>query len=125
MLKRLFSSYNTRLFGCGSNSFYQLFLHDNINRNVFTASDAVLMSDKDERIKMIDSGEKHAFVLTNKGRLFGIGGNDVGQVGIGNVTSFLTNIPEGASRQLSERVTSSTHIDIEHVLNPPETQERG
>nr|CAG4715473.1 unnamed protein product [Naegleria fowleri] len=125
LLRRFFSSYHTRLFGCGFNGHYQLFLNDNINRNVFTASDAILFSDREERIKMIDAGEKHAFVLTNKGRLFGIGCNDVGQVGVGNVTSFLVNIPEGStSKQMMEKVTSSTHIDIDHILNPPGTTER-
>jgi len=59
---------------------------------LFTPSDAVLLSDQEERIKMVNSGEKHSFILTNRGRLFGIGVNDFGQVGVGNVTSFLSTI---------------------------------
>ncbi|EFC35755.1 predicted protein [Naegleria gruberi] len=118
---RWLSSYKTGLFSSGYNEFYQLFLHDNINRNVLTFSNTIPLQ-KDERIKQISSGEKHSFLLTSKGKLYGIGMNEFGQVGVGNVSSFLQNLNPQMDKKMyqqhMEKIEMSTHIDIDHVLNP-------
>jgi hypothetical protein len=68
-----------KLYACGSNSKGQLGLGHNRDQS----SPQEIISFKNEKVKQIECGGFHTFVLTER-YLYGFGENDYGQLGIGN-----------------------------------------
>jgi alpha-tubulin suppressor-like RCC1 family protein len=68
-----------KLYACGSNNKGQLGLGHNRDQS----SPQEIVSFKNEKVKQIECGGFHTFVLTEK-YLYGFGENDFGQLGIGN-----------------------------------------
>ncbi|KAL9646671.1 hypothetical protein ABK040_001094 [Willaertia magna] len=91
-----FRKTNNRLFVCGLNDNYQLFLNDNINRNRFTLVDTF------EKLKLIEPSTNNSFLLTSNNKLFGIGNNEYGQLGLSIKNNLISRI---------------TDIDIDNFIN--------
>jgi alpha-tubulin suppressor-like RCC1 family protein len=71
-----------KVYAAGYNSFGQLGLGNNVNRNSFT--EVTFLNDKN--ITAIAVGYYHSLVLTNDGKVYATGFNDYGQLGLGNNT---------------------------------------
>ena len=73
------------LWGCGDNSYGQLGLGDTNNRITFTQ-----ITTNTDDIKEIYCGAYHTFILKNDGTLWSCGGNNYGQLGLGDTTNRTT-----------------------------------
>ena len=73
------------LWGCGQNSYGQLGLGDNTDRNTF-----IQITANTDNIKEIYCGENHTFILKNDGTLWSCGWNERGQLGLGDTTNRTT-----------------------------------
>ena len=73
------------LLGCGRNAEGQLGLGDTTNRTTFTQ-----VTTNTDNIKSVCCGYDHTFILKNDNTLWGCGGNQYGQLGLGNTTNRTT-----------------------------------
>jgi alpha-tubulin suppressor-like RCC1 family protein len=67
------------LYACGLNTYGQLGLGDNANRNEFTPIDWIYGN-----IKQIACGAEHSFILTDDNKIYSCGRNNEGQLGLEN-----------------------------------------
>jgi alpha-tubulin suppressor-like RCC1 family protein len=87
---------NNKVYATGSNQYGQLGLSDTNNHNSFTA----ISSLNDKTVTAIATGEDYSFVLAKDGKIYAIGWNRFGQLGLGDtndrntftVVSSLSNI---------------------------------
>ena len=81
-----------RLLGSGRNTNSQLgFKSTSMMINTFTP--CLIELDENEVIVQLVTGLKHSLILTNTGRLFGSGLNNVGQLGFGKIIISATFVP--------------------------------
>ena len=73
------------LWGCGLNAHGQLGLGDTTNRTIFTQ-----ITINADDVKEIYCGQDHTVILKNDGTLWGCGGNDSGELGLGDTTNRTT-----------------------------------
>ena len=96
-----------RIFTWGSNWFGQLGNGDTVNSNLPIDITNAFSFGVDEYPIMMDTGYAFSGILTNQGRLILWGGNDYGQLGIGNFIHQLTPID----------VTSYLNLDIGDTID--------
>ncbi|KAK3509891.1 hypothetical protein QTP70_018508 [Hemibagrus guttatus] len=92
---------NGKLFMFGSNNWGQLGLGENISVNKPTCVKAL----KSERVKLVACGRTHTLVYTSCGNLYAAGGNNEGQLGLGDFV-------ERSSFQLVEFFTKRGSIKM-------------
>ncbi|MFL8619916.1 hypothetical protein Q3390_20375, partial [Clostridioides difficile] len=71
------------VWSCGSNSYGQLGLGDNTQRNILTKVDI-------DNVKKIACGSYHTFIIENDNTIWSCGRNNNGELGLGDTDSRTT-----------------------------------
>ena len=77
------------LYCCGENAWYQLGLGDANDRGGFCYSTG--------NIEKFSGGPDYSMILTTDGKIYGVGRNNQGQLGVGNFDKFITTWTQEAS----------------------------
>lgn len=94
--------------GCGLNTYGQLGLGDDTQRNTFTKVTTNINND----VKQIACGDNHTFVLKNDGTVWACGYNGAGQLGLNNNTTKSTFTKINANTNVKQIACGYTYTYI-------------
>jgi alpha-tubulin suppressor-like RCC1 family protein len=104
----MFLSSNNKLYGCGYNSYGQLGLGANGNRNRKVTPPEEVSFFNNINIKDVSTGSTHTLVLTEEGSVYGFGYDGKGELGRGN-TNNVGHFDPGLATILSSYNVSYIH----------------
>jgi alpha-tubulin suppressor-like RCC1 family protein len=107
ILHSLALSHEGKVYAVGENDRGQLGLGDNTNRNTFT--EVPFLSDKN--ITTVAVGAFHSFALSHEGKIYVVGENDRGQLGLGDTydRNVFTEVPSLSDKNITTVAAGAFH----------------